>query len=108
MTIDLAATPEPRDPSRPPQSARFIAHLGVGGRVLGAFTDPMCSCARLLLAEGLQPETALQLRHAGSDTVALKSTVGAAARLGVREETGDGKPRFGRWKPFGHSRLEAA
>jgi hypothetical protein len=107
MTIDLVVSPEPRDPNKVPQRARFIAHLDVGGRVLGAFADPLCSCARLLLAEGVLPETALRLRHAGSTMVALTSTVGTAARLSVRE-TGDGKPRFGTWKPFGHSRLEVA
>jgi hypothetical protein len=54
----------------------------------------------VLLEEGLAPDTLLQLRHAGSETLALRSTVGVAAGLQVREETNDGKPRFVKWKPF--------
>jgi hypothetical protein len=41
------------------------------------------------------------MRHQGKDYDALTSTVGAAAKLTVKESTGDGKPRFGNWHPYG-------
>jgi hypothetical protein len=104
----IVVSPEPRNPSAPPRRSRFIARLGADGRVLGAFSAPFLGAARLLLAEGVQPETWLRTRHAGSEVVALRSTVGAAARLHVREETNDGKPRFTRWAPFDQSSREAA
>jgi hypothetical protein len=105
--ITIIVSPEPRHPVRPPRVARFVATVdadqGRAGRVLGAFSDPLCSS----LSEGLQPDTPLLLRHAGSDTVALRSTVGVAAGLRVSEETSDGKPRFTKWVPFERSRLGA-
>ena len=103
--VEIVVTPEPRDPHKPPRSARFIARLGDEGRVLGTFTAPLCGGARVLLAEGVPPETPVQMRHAGSATIALRSTVGRAASLTVNEETGDGKPRFAKWRPIDRSRL---
>jgi hypothetical protein len=50
--------------------------------------------ARVLTAEGAEPATVLQMRHDGSATVALRSTVGTAAGLTVLE--GDLRPRFAR------------
>jgi hypothetical protein len=68
--------------------------------VLGVFTAPLLGAARVLLAEGIAPETVLQMRHGGSDTVALTATVGVAAGLRVDEGGGTGTPRFAKWKPF--------
>jgi hypothetical protein len=96
--IEIVISPEPRNPGNPPGQHRFIARRGVGGRVLGAFTAPLLGAARLLLAEGIAPETVLQMRHGGGDTVALTVTVGVAA--GLRVDEGNGTPRFAKWKPF--------
>ena len=108
MTVDIVVTSEPRNPANPPRRARFIAAMATGGRVLGAFSTPLCGAARALLAEGVLPETVLQMRHAGSDVVALKTKIGIAAGLTVDEEDSTGAPRFGKWRPFERSRLEAA
>lgn len=71
----------------------------VDGRlVVKRSTTPFCDAARALLVEGVQPNTALVMRHAGSAVDALRSTVGAAAGLTVWND-GLGKPIFGRWKP---------
>ena len=60
--IETVLTPEPRNPSNPPRRARFIARQEPCGRVLGTFPAPLCSSARVLLSEGVQPETELQMR----------------------------------------------
>src|SRR5712671_2355905 len=54
--------------------------------------------ARALLAEGIDPRTRIVMRHAGVDTDALRSTVGDAAKLSIRE--GDDAPRFKDWVPL--------
>ena len=108
MAVDIVISSEPRDPGQPPQTARFIARTAVGGRLLGAFTDPLCSSARVLLSEGVPREMVLRMRHAGSDVIALKSTVGVAAGLRVDEEGGTRTPRLAKWKPFDRSRALAA
>jgi hypothetical protein len=99
-SIAIIVSPEPRNPAHPPQRARFVTAVECPGRALGAFPNPLCSAARVLLSEGVQPETVLRMRHVGSDTIALTATVGTAAGLDVREETGDGKPRFVQWRRF--------
>jgi hypothetical protein len=104
--IDIVVSPEPRNPSNPPAQCRFVA--AIGGRVLGAFSAPLCGSARVLLAEGIAPETCLRMRHAGSEVVALTTTVGVAAGLRVDEGVGSGAPRFAKWRPFDRSRLGAA
>jgi hypothetical protein len=92
----------------PPSPTIRAAHpAGRAGRLLGTFAAPLCASARLLLAEGLQPETELRIRHAGSASVALRSTVAAAAGLSVQEDTADGKARFVKWKPSGNHAADA-
>jgi hypothetical protein len=89
-SVTIVVSPEPRNPSRPPRKARFTAAIATGGRVLGAFSAPLCGSARVLLAEGVPRETVLQMRHAGSDTVALTTTVVVAADLTIEEEDSTG------------------
>jgi hypothetical protein len=62
-------------------------------------TTPFCDAARVLLAEGVRPETVLVMRHEGSPHDALRSTVGAAAGLTVADDNG-GKPIFRKWSPY--------
>jgi hypothetical protein len=62
---------------------RFRASLG--DRVLCESRTPLLGAARVLLAEGVDPATPLAMRHRTSDTIAMRSTVGAAARLSVDE-----------------------
>ena len=61
----------------------------------------------MLPADGVDPATVLVLRHAGSSTDALKATVGAAAKLAVREND-QGGPTFALWQPFTRPDLEGA
>jgi hypothetical protein len=75
---------------------RFQAR--VDGRVLVASSrTPFCDAARALLAEGVDPAARIEMRHAGSSTNALASTVGGAAKVKVEE--GDRVPYFRRWRP---------
>lgn len=63
------------------------------GRYLGRSTTPLLTAARILLAEGLPPETPIEMRHQCSTTISLRSTIGAAAKLEVNNE------RFAPYRP---------
>jgi hypothetical protein len=67
------------------------------GRLLCTSRQPFLDSARALLADGMDPAEVIVMRHHGSTTDALRSTVGAAARLTV-EERDFGRPRFGPWR----------
>jgi hypothetical protein len=69
-----------------------------GREVVYRSTQPLVDGARALLAEGVDPRTRIMMRHTGSDTDVLRATVGAAAKLSVRE--GDDAPRFRDWMPL--------
>jgi hypothetical protein len=58
-SITIIVSPEPRNPAHPPQRARFVTAVECPERALGAFPNPLCSAARVLLSEGVQPETVL-------------------------------------------------
>jgi hypothetical protein len=73
------------------RASKFIARLD--GRELCLSTKPFLDAARVLLAEGVDPATVLQMCHEGSATVAMRATVGAAAGLTVKGfTTPSGKP----------------
>jgi hypothetical protein len=72
------------------QPSTFTA--SVDGEVLGVFRTPMLSSARILLERGASPDDQLTMSHAGSATVAMRSTVGVAAKLTVKEDNSG--PRF--------------
>ena len=76
---------------------KFVAALD--GRQLCVSRQPLLDAARVLLAEGVDPETPIATRHAGAGFDAMASTVGAAARWTVREDETT-SPTFVRWKPF--------
>lgn len=60
--------------------------------------QPLFATARVLSGRGVPPETELTMTHAGSTIVAMRATVGAAAKLRVEE--GEHGPRFNTFKPF--------
>jgi hypothetical protein len=97
--VTIVVSPEPHNPNKPAKRVRFNARLAVDGRELGAFSAPLCGSARVLLSQGALPSTELQMRHAGTDVVALTATLGVAAGLTVEEEG----PRFVKWRPFSAS-----
>jgi hypothetical protein len=62
---------------------RFVATLA--GHQLCRSREPLLAASRILLTEGVDPETPIAARHAGADFDALMSTVGAAAGLTVSD-----------------------
>jgi hypothetical protein len=61
--------------------------------------QPLLDAARVLLAEGVVPDTLIEMRHAGADHVALRAKVAAAAKLRVLEGERD-TVRFAPWSAF--------
>jgi hypothetical protein len=59
--------------------------------------------ARLLLSSRrAEPDDVLILQHAGSNTQALRASIGDAAKLTIEErDAGPHIIRFARWKPMG-------
>jgi hypothetical protein len=71
----------------------------VDGRlVVSRSTQPMLDSAGVLLAEGADPTGKLVRRQEGQDYDALRSTIGAAAKLRVTEDRG--RPIFRDWAPY--------
>jgi hypothetical protein len=65
------------------ERGRYSAVLGE--RVLCTVKEPFFAAARILVAEGVDPETVLTMRHQGSQIRGLTMTLGRAARLMVKE-----------------------
>jgi hypothetical protein len=76
-----------------------------GRLIYKASRAPFCDSARALQRLGIAPETTIILRHAGSLTDSLRSTVGSAAELSVREDRCG--PRFSAWKAMPLRAVEA-
>jgi hypothetical protein len=91
----IVVRPERRDPSNPPRQFRFEARLD--DRLLCVSHQPFVDAARVLIADGYDPNATLAMRHAGSETIALTARLGRAARFAVEE--GDRAPGFVRFKP---------
>jgi hypothetical protein len=81
----------------PAGRGRFRASLGT--RILCTSDTPFLSAARVLMRDGVAPSTPLEMTRKGSDTVDLRSTVGAAARLAISENAHEG-PVFRPYKAF--------
>ena len=77
---------------------KFSVHLGDGRKLLSSSRQPLLDAARVLLAQGIPPDTPLAMQHKGSATIAMTSTVGEAAKLTVKEEPNG--PKFRKWEPF--------
>lgn len=77
MSINITACPL--------GDGRFFAYLG-NRPPCKATSTPFYSAARVLLDEGVSPDTVLTMRHEGSSIVSMRSTIGEAARLTVTEE----------------------
>ena len=91
ITITVRAIDPPLD------RGRFETRLG-DRVILKSSRQPLLDAARVLLAEGMAPDTRIAMRHAGANHDALSSTVGKAAGRMVLETPAVG-PRFARWKP---------
>lgn len=72
----------------------------VDGNHVTTSVTPLLTTARKLAASGVPLTEELILRRRGSETTSIKSTVGKAAALTVRENARQG-PFFTRWAPPG-------
>lgn len=79
----------------PAGRGRFHARLG--DRHLATTKTPFFDAARILKDEGVPLDQPLAMIHEGSNTVALRSTVGAAAKLTVQDN--DQGVRLRRYNP---------
>jgi hypothetical protein len=97
-TLVLVVSPSLKGDGRKAYSTRGQLFDGkVDGRsVVKRSPTPFCTAARVLLAEGIKPDTKLFMRHEGSPYDALRSTVGTAAKLTVADGS-TGKPVFVPW-----------
>jgi hypothetical protein len=93
-TIELVIRPGPRNPTTKSREGRYSAVWGE--RVVVTAKEPFFAAARILVAEGFDPNTVLTMRHDGSQTRSLTMPLGKAAGLMV-EENDDGL-RIRRWK----------
>jgi hypothetical protein len=84
---------------------RFSAELEDGRLLVRSSRAPLLAAARVLLAEGVNPATAIALVRPGSETESLRSTVGTAARFVVSEE--GGRPRFVPFREYPREPLRA-
>ena len=71
-----------------------------GTKLLVTSREPFYSAARVLLGEGLDPETVLEAQHKGSPIVAMRCKLGEAAKWTVQETDKGGLQRR-KWRPFG-------
>ncbi len=81
-----------------------------GETIAAAARVPVCEGAREMLARGVDPDSVLVARHAGSAVVAMRGTVGGFAKLTVKENSATG-PKWEKWTPFNQdtaSRVRAA
>jgi hypothetical protein len=92
MVIQITITP------RRATSDRFDAYIG-DRLICSSSRQPLLDSARVLVAEGIAPDTHIEMRHGGADHAALRATVGAAAKLRVVEGNRD-TVRFARWSAF--------
>jgi len=78
----------------------------VGGRVVvERSTTPFLDGARRLVEFGHDGKAMLVMKHLGTDAVALRAKLAAAAGFTVDEH---GIPRFKRWKPWGDDAVHAS
>jgi hypothetical protein len=82
----------------------YVASLG--DRDLCTSRQPFLDAARVLLGEGLDPETVVVMRWVETGTESLTATVGVAAKLTVWQPD-KGRPYFAEWKPR-HSSVVAS
>ena len=82
---------------KPKGGGRFQAYLFA--QPVGPPTrQPLFDSTRLLLQRGIPAETELTTSHIGSSTIAMRSTVGEAAKWTIEETRSGLRKRL--WKPF--------
>jgi len=92
-----------RDGTRHPNA--FEARIAGSEAVLCVSETPLLSAARALLAAGQAgPDDLIVMRHAGSDTDALRAKVGVAAGLTLSDPAGGRRIALRRWEEFARVR----
>ena len=77
-------------------------NASIDGRIIvTASPTPFLDAARVLAAKGVDPAAIIVMRHQGANYDALRSTVGAAAKLRIKE-TNTGRPKFAWFVPWDH------
>jgi hypothetical protein len=56
------------------------------GKFLTRSRTPLFSAARVLKSDGVPDDTVLEMKHSGSNHVAIRAVLGAAAELTVQEQ----------------------
>ena len=77
----------------------YSAHDYRGRLLVASSRQPLPDSCRVLLSEGADPNAWVHMRHAGSNTDALRTKVGIGAKLTV-EDGPDGRPRFRPYRPY--------
>ena len=77
----------------------YSAHDYRGRLLVASSRQPLPDSCRVLLSEGADPNAWVVMRHAGSNTDALRTKVGIGAKLTV-EDGPDGRPRFRPYRPY--------
>jgi hypothetical protein len=90
-TIELRPTLDRR--------GRFDAVLD-GEVIVRGSSTPICDAARVLLAKGIPEESVLSTRHQGSEHIAMSGSLGAWAKVTVRDDHGAPKFRKRREDPL--------
>lgn len=94
--ITIVVRPAPPDRRcRPDREEIFDAFAD--GRHLCRSKQPFLDGCRALLKLDYPPDAPVQMRHVGSDTISLRSTLAAAAALSVVERTGR-RPGFQKYR----------
>lgn len=79
---------------------RGVYRVECDGRLIcGRSDQPLLDGARVLQVEGVSPGALVSMRHAGSEHRSLTSTVGAAAKLTVKETPKEG-PYLAPYRPY--------
>jgi hypothetical protein len=98
--IELTLAPVPGRPS-------YYTAKDVAGRVVvRASRQPLLDAARALARVGMPPEAIVTARHRGSGIVAMRATIGEAAKWRLEESDRGGLKRRP-WRPFDPAQVSA-
>jgi hypothetical protein len=87
VSIQIVIHPAPRSPGV--EAQRYIAKWEQ--REVCVSRTPFFAAARVLVSEGMDPETPLAMSHAGNpDTVCMRAPLGTAAGLAISESRNSG------------------
>jgi hypothetical protein len=101
-TIIVNEAPRKRDRFDPRYEARMLDE----SESIAVSETPFLDTARALIARGDDPQSVIVMRRASSDVEGLRSTIGAAAKLTVREDS-NRRPMLVAYEPFSSAGIAA-